>query len=53
MSALVKKMVSAWSGWVVYIHPWGPCTITYGAKIGHFSRIGAKKGQIRKSKIRT
>ena len=44
MSALVKKkMVSAWSGSVVYIQPQCWCTITYGAKFGHFHCIGAKK----------
>ena len=54
MPALVKKMVSACSGWVVYIHPRGWCNITYGSKFGPFCRIGAKKKrQIRKSKIRT
>ena len=43
MPALVKKMVWACSGWVVYIHLLGWCNITYGSKFGPFYRIGAKK----------
>ena len=43
VSALVQKMVSAWSGSVVYMQPRGRYTITYGAKFGHFYRISGKK----------